>query len=351
MSEKTEGSIVRATLRALAEPRRLAPILLVSAPLVAAQSRFSPDPLAPYLGVLMCLLFVGVAPVSYRVLFPEGLDLSHGGVRVLMYGTLGSGVVLTSGFVLPKLLNMGPTFLTQPTNLMVCNALFLVGGWGLGRDIGFEETLTRERARAARFALEAEQAQLLALRSHLDPHFLFNTLNAIAEWCREDGAVAEAAVLRLSTMLRSVLAGVRKATWPLAEELALMRTLFDLHLLRDPELFQLTLDIQPGAEDLPVPPLVLLPLAENAVKHGPAAGHRGQLSLGVRVREGLVEVAVENPGASKGPREGSAGLPTVERRLALAYGSGARLALESAEGRTRVTVTLPRSGPLSGVVT
>ncbi|MFP2907473.1 sensor histidine kinase [Pyxidicoccus sp. 3LFB2] len=351
MSEQSEASIVRATLRALVEPRRLLPILLVCAPLVAAQARFSREPLALHLGVLMCLLFVAVAPVSYRVLFPEGLDLSHGGVRLVLYATVGSGVVLTSGFVLPKLLGMGPTFLTQSTNLAVCGALFLVGGWGLGRDIGFEESLTRERARAARYALEAEQAQLLALRSHLDPHFLFNTLNAIAEWCREDGAVAEAAVLKLSTMLRSVLAGVRSATWPLAQELELIRTLFDLHLLRDPDLFQLGMNVPSGTGDVPVPPLVLLPLAENAVKHGPAAGHRGPLSLDITVRGDEVEVAIENPGASKGPREGSAGLPTVERRLALSYGGRARLVLASTEDRTRVTVTLPRSGPLPGVLT
>jgi hypothetical protein len=351
MSEPSEASIVRATLRALVEPRRLLPILLVAAPLVVAQARFSREPLAVYLGVLMCLLFVGVAPVSYRVLFPEGLDLSHGGIRLLLYATVGSGVVLTSGFVLPKLLGMGPTFLTQRINLAICGALFLVGGWGLGRDIGFEESLTKERARAARLALEAEQAQLLALRSHLDPHFLFNTLNAIAEWCREDGAVAEAAVLRLSTMLRSVLAGVRSAAWPLARELELIRTLFDLHLLRDPDLFQLGMSVPSAAGDVPVPPLALLPLAENAVKHGPAAGHRGRLSLDVTLREDVVEVAIENPGASKGPREGSAGLPTVERCLALAYGGQARLELASAGGRTRVTVTLPRSGPLPGVLT
>jgi two-component system sensor histidine kinase AlgZ len=351
MPEQSEASIVRATLRALVEPRRLLPILLVCAPLVLAQARFSREPLAVYLGILMCLLFVAVAPVSYRVLFPEGLDLSHGGIRLVLYATVGMGVVLTSGAVLPKLLGMGTTFLTQRTNLIVCGALFLVGGWGLGRDIGFEESLTRERARAARFALEAEQAQLLALRSHLDPHFLFNTLNAIAEWCREDGAVAEAAVLRLSTMLRSVLAGVRSATWPLSQELELIRTLFDLHLLRDPELFQLGMNVPSGTGDVPVPPLVLLPLAENAVKHGPAAGHRGHLSLDIAVRGDEVEVAIENPGASKGPREGSAGLPTVERRLALAYGGRARLALASTGERTRVTVTLPRSGPLPGVLT
>ncbi|HYH97456.1 sensor histidine kinase [Hyalangium sp.] len=346
-----EGSIVRATLRALVAPKRLVPILLVAASLVFAQGRFSRDPLAVPLGIMLCLLFVAAAPVSYRVLFPEGLDFSHGGVRLVLYGAMGSGVVLSSGYVLPKLLHMGPTFLTQPVNLAVCGALYLVGGWGLGRDIDFEESLAKERARATRLELEAEQAQLLALRSHLDPHFLFNTLNAIAEWCRTDGAVAETAVLRLSAMLRSVLAGVRSATWPMERELDLLRTLFELHLLRDPELFQLSFEVAPGLGEVPVPPLMLLPLAENAVKHGPAAGHRGHISLALVVREHELVFTVENPGASKGPRPGSTGLPTVERRLALAYGGAARLSLESAEGRTRVTVTLPRSGPLLGVLT
>ncbi|WNG50138.1 sensor histidine kinase [Archangium minus] len=346
-----EGSIVRATLKALFVPRRLLPIVLISVPLVAAQARFSYEPLAGPLGILLCALCVAVAPVSYRVIFPEGLDFSHGGIRLLLYATVGVGVVLSAGVVLPKLIGMGPTFLTDRYSLAICMALFLVGGWGLGRDIGFEESLARERARAARLALEAEQAQLLALRSHLDPHFLFNTLNAIAEWCQTDGAVAEAAVLRLSAMLRSVLAGVRAATWPLERELELVRTLFELHLLRDPELFQLSVQVEPGLESFPVPPLVLLPLAENAVKHGPAAGHRGPISLSVQTRGDTLLFALENPGASKGPREGSSGLPTVERRLALAYAGGASLALDSQEARTRVTVTLPRCGPVPGIVT
>jgi two-component system sensor histidine kinase AlgZ len=346
-----EGSIVRATLKALFVPRRLIPIVLISLPLVAAQARFSTQLMAGPLAVLMCLLFVAVAPVSYRVLFPEGLDFSHGGIRLLLYATVGVGVVLSVGVVLPQLTNLGPTFLTDRYSLAVCIALFLVGGWGLGRDIGFEESLAHERARAARLELEAEQAQLLALRSHLDPHFLFNTLNAIAEWCQTDGAVAEAAVLRLSAMLRSVLAGVRSATWPLERELELVRTLFNLHLLRDPELFQLSVEMDPGLETFPVPPLVLLPLAENAVKHGPASGHRGPISLTVRAREDVLVFTLENPGTSKGPREGSSGLPTVERRLALAYAGRASLALTSEDGRTRVTVTLPRSGPVPGILT
>lgn len=347
-----EGSIVRATLRALFVPRRLLPIVLISLPLVAAQVRFSAhEPLAGPLGLLLCALCVAVAPVSYRVLFPEGLDLSHGGIRLLLYATVGAGVVLSVGAAVPRLLEMRPTFLTDRYSLAVCTALFLVGGWGLGRDIGFEESLAQERARAARLALEAEQAQLLALRSHLDPHFLFNTLNAIAEWCQTDGAVAEAAVLRLSAMLRSVLAGVRAATWPLERELELVRTLFELHLLRDPELFQLSVQVEPGLETFPVPPLVLLPLAENAVKHGPAAGHRGPIHLSLQAQEDSLVFTLDNPGGSRGPRPGSSGLPTVERRLALAYAGSASLVLEGDAHRTRVTVVLPRARPTTGLVT
>src|SRR4029077_13534367 len=137
---------------------------------------------------------------------------------------------------------MGQTLLTAPTSVVVFLALFLVGGWGLGRDMWLENELARAGARATLLAREAEGAQLLALRSHLDPHFLFNTLNAIAEWCREDGETAERAVLQLSAMLRTVLEGVKIPTWPLARELELARTLFALHLLRDPELFTITIE-------------------------------------------------------------------------------------------------------------
>ena len=78
----------------------------------------------------------------------------------------------------------------QRPSLLVEVALFWVGGWGLARDIDFEENLRKERARARELLREKEHAELMALKSHLDPHFLFNTLNAIAEWCRADGRVA-----------------------------------------------------------------------------------------------------------------------------------------------------------------
>jgi hypothetical protein len=156
-----EPSIIRSTLRALLHPRRLIPIVLLSSSLVAAQANYSRDPFAIPLGILMCVVFVIAAPVSWRVLFPDRFNLRHGGIRLIMYGTIAAGAVLSLGVVVPRFLGMGTTLLTAPTSVAVCLALFLVGGWGLGRDMWLENQLARAEARATLLAREAEGAQLL----------------------------------------------------------------------------------------------------------------------------------------------------------------------------------------------
>jgi two-component system sensor histidine kinase AlgZ len=321
-------SLLRHTIAAVTAPRRLVPILLVSAPLVAAQHSLSRDPLAMPLGVALCLAFTLLAPWLWRLLAPRGLP------GVLAYGTAGVLIIATLGVFIPALFGVGATLMTGRESIYVSLTLFWVGGWGLGRDIEFEAGLERERARAESLAREAERAQLLAVRNHLDPHFLFNTLNAIAEWCRTDGEVAERAILQLSSMLRTILAGVPLAAWPLRRELDLCRDLFDLHLIRDPGMFTLVVDGDPG--DVHVPPLLLLPLAENAVKHGPAAGHRGEIRLTIAR---AADITTSTPG--------SEGLPTVHKRLALAYpGQTASLTLAAAApATTRATLVLPAVRP------
>lgn len=330
-------SIVRATWLALLAPKRLLPILVVCIPLVVTQAAFSREPLATPLGIVMCLAFIALAPVSYRVLFPDGLDLSNGAVRILLYSLVGAGIVLSLGVGVPKLLHMRATFLTDRSSLAVIIAMFLVGGWGLGRDVGFEQRLTRLLA-------EKERAQLLSLRAHLDPHFLFNTLNAIAEWCRIDGVVAEAAVLKLSQMLRTVLSGVKEPLWPLEQEMELVRMLFDLHLLRDKELFELALEVPTPLPSVTVPPMSVLTLAENAVKHGPSKGFRGRIVVSIVEQADGVTIAIENPGPYGGPRAGSDGLPTLERQLHLATNGAASLSIAAAgPDRTRAQLIFPTS--------
>jgi LytS/YehU family sensor histidine kinase len=270
-------------------------------------------------------------------------------LRLVAFGLACTGTTFAVGGLVPALLAMRPTFLTDHASLAIATAMFMAAGWGLGRDIDHELGLARAEERVAALGREAEQARLLALRAHLDPHFLFNTLNAIAEWCRSDAEVAERAILQLSAMLRTVLEGVSLPSWPLPKELELAETLAALHRLRDPDRFRLVARVAEGLPAVEVPPLLLLPLIENAMKHGPGAGHRGEVSLDVShdAASGEIAIRLGNPGAFTGRREGGEGLAMVEKRLALAYERGARMTIETdAEGpRTVVTVRLPTRAP------
>lgn len=335
--------IVGSTVRALLVPRRAIPIALVVVPLTIIQDAYSREALAVPIALAMCASFLVVGPSLWRALFPLDRPIAAYAItRVLVYAGVGAAVVFIVGAWLPALLGAGVTFMTEQPSLAVCIALFWVGGWGLARDIDLEESLGRARARAAALAREADHAQLFALKSHLDPHFLFNTLNAIAEWCRADGAVAERAILQLSSMLRTMMTGISTTTWPLARELELVEALLALHAIRDPSLFTVERDIPDPLPLIEVPPMVLLPLVENAMKHGPLARHKGVVRLAIdTTRAGSVALRISNPGAYKGPRDGGNGLPIVEKRLALAYGGAASFTIIADGERTSAEVRLP----------
>jgi hypothetical protein len=334
------------TMRALLHPRRSIPIAVVAAPLLWAQWTFSGhNVVLVAIAVGMVATFVSVGPFSWRALFPAGTSPVSAPLRLAAYGLVGA-VPTVLGNAVPLALELRDTFLTRGVNNFVIGAMFWVGGWGLARDIDLEQGLERERLRAERLQREAERAQLLAMKAHLDPHFLFNTLNAIAEWCQEDPAVAEKAILQLSSILREVLGGIGSSAWALRRELDLVRDVWALHHLRDPSWFSVAWSVDEAALDTPVPPLTLLPLAENAVKHGPARGHHGVLALSVARHGDEVVIAIGNPGPFAGPRPGGTGLDVVRKRLALAWGDRARFTIGADGERTRAEITLPgRSGP------
>ena len=331
-----------ATWQAQLAPRRLVPVLLLVAPLLLAQWAFERTRWAVAVGVLMCLSFWLLGPWLYRWLVSRSpLPGYIRAARLVLLGLVGLLAVGVIGHMTPQVLGLGPTFLTVWPSLLVAAGLFVVGGWGLGRDIDLEEQLDVASCRAEEAGRQAEQAQLLALRAHLDPHFLFNTLNAIAEWCRQDGKIAEQAILRLSSMLRTVLDGVRAERWPLAREIELTTTLFDLYHVRDAKRFTVELKVVDPLPPVMVPPMILLPLAENAMTHGPEAGHNGTVRLTVFARDHRLTVRIENPGPFQGPRNGGHGLDMIRRRLVLAYGDAATLSITGKEGVTTAEVTVP----------
>lgn len=293
------------TLAALAAPRRGLPIAAVIVAVVGVELYYG-DVRTALVPLAMSIAFVLVAPWTWQrapwLLVPEAL-----------------AVVAGFGIALPHALGVGHTYFTDPGSLVIAGIVYCVGGWALGRDIALENDL--------------EHVRLKAIKTHLDPHFLFNTLNAIAEWCSEDPKVAEEATVRLADMLRAMLEGLERERWPLSRELALARDLLELHRLRDP--FPLTIEADDVAID--VPPLVLVSIVENAIKHGPRAGHRGEIAIRVVATPGGVRCTITNPGAfARGPV--GRGLALLEKRVAL-HGN-ARFRIEGGAATTTATLEL-----------
>jgi signal transduction histidine kinase len=310
------------TLSGLAAPRRSIPIALGAAALVVVQAMYHADPRALAVPVVLVGLFTLLAPWSWRAVANHRL-------RVLVLAALAVAAVAVACVALPAALGLGPTYLTDPGALVIEGVLFVIGGAGLGRDLELE--------------LELEHGRLKAIQAHLDPHFLYNTLNAIAEWCAEDPRVAEEATLRLASLLRDVMEGLALREWPLAREQAVVEDLLELHRIRDVDAFTTEITVDEHAREIAVLPLIVVTLVENALKHGPRKGHRGAITVRAAATTAGLHVEVENPNAlARDAREGH-GLAMVRKRLALAYAGRATFAIRAIEGRTRASLELPRS--------
>lgn len=190
--------------------------------------------------------------------------------------------------------------------------------------------------------LAAREAELRALRAQIDPHFLFNSLNAMSGLVVPDPTRAREMIRRLAAFLRESLVLGRTAQIPLAQELALVEQYLEIERVRFGSRLQfvMTGDADPAT---PVPPLLLQPLVENAVRHGIATCLEGG-TIGVRTeqRGDLIWITVDNPRDPDGARPGTGfGLDIVRRRLAAMYGQRSAVATEAGEQHYRVSLTLP----------
>lgn len=168
---------------------------------------------------------------------------------------------------------------------------------------------------AAARALEQARAQasFLALKAQLSPHTLFNALNTIASLIPENPKAAERAVERLSALLRRILTALEREHWTLGEEFQLLRDLLELQHARFGERLTFELDLPESEEDRMIPPLLLLPLLENSLKHGFGA-KVGSCHVSVRVENGVVHVRDDGSGRDEDAPEG-VGIRTVRQRV------------------------------------
>jgi len=212
---------------------------------------------------------------------------------------------------------------------------------------GLESTrrLREERIRRAELETQLAQSQLQALRTQIQPHFLFNTLNAISALALADPMQARKMIARLSDLLRLTLEEHHVQLLPLARELEFVRLYLEIQRVR----FRDRLDIQFEVADetllAQVPSMILQPLVENALHHGLLAKvSRGSLRILARREGGELRLAVEDDGLglpSSGIVEG-VGLGNTRARLEKLFGGAASLRMQALEGGgTRADLRLP----------
>ena len=190
--------------------------------------------------------------------------------------------------------------------------------------------LEREELAADELRAGNAQARLQALEAQVEPHFLFNTLAHVKWLYQRDPQRGRHMLDRFLDYLQAALPRVRQSATTLEQELELARAYLDLQQLRIGERLEFSIDVPPDIAALRFPPLMLLTLVENAIKHG-IAPQPGGGSIGIRAQadERVMRIEVRDTGAGLRQAAGTGiGLANVRARLVALFGAGARLVIE-----------------------
>lgn len=201
----------------------------------------------------------------------------------------------------------------------------------------------RERELAViRLERDLSEARLAQLTAQIEPHFVFNTLNAISNRMHEDVDAADRMIAAFANLLRAALAESGSAHVRVADDVAWLERYFELMRERFRGQVETSVVLDPAAASARVPRLLLQPLVENAFAHGLTSG-RGRVDVRIRAEGDRLHCTVEDDGAGlKRDFAQGVGLSNVRSRLDLLYGAGYRLDIAPREGGgTRVAIDLP----------
>lgn len=203
-------------------------------------------------------------------------------------------------------------------------------------------TKERDEAEARRAAADA---RLASLESHVQPHFLFNTLNSIAALIPDDPAGAERMIGQLASLLRASLDSASTPLVPLGEELVSTRAYLEIERVRFGDRLRYTIEIVDSLTRVRVPRFSLQTLVENSVKY--AVSHRregGTLRVFAEETDTTVRLIVEDDGPGFDPAQTPPhhGLELLRERMALSFGNRAALHVNGHPGQTRVIVEVPK---------
>jgi two-component system, LytTR family, sensor histidine kinase AlgZ len=206
------------------------------------------------------------------------------------------------------------------------------------------EASRQAEARAMEVSIQARDAELKALKAQINPHFLFNSLNSISALTSIDPSRARDMCVLLGDFLRLTLGLGEKTSVRFSEELDLLQKYMAIEKVRFGARLTVLEEIQEESKACQLPPLLLQPLLENAVKHGIAClPEGGQVRLAAQRQNGRLDILVENSWDPDSPprRSGGLGLKNVQRRLEARYGKDASLRVNSEGDLFQVSLSLP----------
>lgn len=223
---------------------------------------------------------------------------------------------------------------------------------GLSHALRYHYEAQNRALTALRLETRLVEAQLQALQRQIQPHFLFNTLNTVSALMHKDVEAADAMLARLGTLLRQAIETVDVQEVALAEELDFLRQYVAIEQARFQDRLTVSFEIEPGAEDCPVPNFVLQPLVENSIRHGigprPGPGH--VLVRAARAGQ-ILRLEVRDDGVGVDPSrlsdlEHGVGLSNTRSRLAHLYGERHRFAVvHPPGGGLSVQIDIPVEEP------
>ncbi len=344
----------------LARKRRLLTYLAASAPLGALLTVLLARPGAYSLAQAAAVAFplaVVYAFLGLSAWYPcRSLPLTRAKVPVLLASHGGAALVTSAAWVLlgagiGRLLDQVPAFSGMAEGYAAqAPALFAVGVLLYLLSVAlhyvllaFEAARDAER-REAELRLLAREAELKALKSQVQPHFLFNCLNSISALAGSDPVRAREMCLGLAGFLRRSLAVGEKSSIPVGEELSLARSYLDVERIRFGKRLAVEESVEPSGKECLVPTLLLQPLVENAVVHGIATlAEGGAVRLEASRAGNRLRIVIENPFDPDAPARGSGGLglKMVRDRLAALYGPDAMFAARRLEGRHLAIISIP----------
>lgn len=250
-------------------------------------------------------------------------SLLSGGFWVLLcwgWNALGANLLLEGAMVALPGSVLG-------TLLLLGSALYLISL--LIHDIWLAaDQLRAAQAREAQSRLQARDAQLQVLRTQINPHFLFNSLNSISALTSQNAAAARAMTLELAAFFRQTLALAEKDRIVLAQEIALCEHFLAVEKIRFGDKLRTCMEVSEAATQVLVPPMLLQPCLENAVKHGVRhLPEGGCITLRAFVQGPWLYVTMDNPvDPDVLPEAGTGtGLVNIKQRLATVYGEQARM--------------------------